>query len=341
MNQIISSELNRTPIVQIVTWFTLVASLLAFCTHAGINFYVFRSLKTETWFVLGSLVFSIAQSIAVSLQTHYGYGTPMASLSDDKIDSIMKSEYAATILLIISLCFSKLAIVAFIHHLTPFKMHRMVNFGLLALIVIWSIGSVLVAAFECRLPRPWDRALGQCLDYLVWWTTISVSNIVTEVAIVALELGITAQLRMQRQRKASVMSLFACRLLVLAAAAAQLGYFRTESQNAALKEDLTLGYWRSCICNQILQCLAIVTTCLPYTKLFMEGFDSGLFRLNDLRMRGKNTPEDDSRGYHLMDVSRSGQSHQSDSTDIPRGIRVSKSWAVQVDPVGQKHATSH
>lgn len=56
MNQVIISDLNRTPIVQILTWFTLVTSLLAFFTHAGIKFYVFRSLTIESWLVLAALV---------------------------------------------------------------------------------------------------------------------------------------------------------------------------------------------------------------------------------------------------------------------------------------------
>ncbi|RAR15001.1 gaba permease [Stemphylium lycopersici] len=197
------------------------------------------------------------------------------------------------ILLIVSLGFSKLAIIAFVHHLTPSS---------------------------------------------IWWTVVSVSNIITEVAIVTLELGITAQLQVRRQRKAVVMSLFAFRLLVLVAAATQLYFFHRESKDQNHKVDLTLGYWRSSICSQALQCLAIVTTCLPYTKLFMEGFESGLMRLDDLRRRGEHTSKDDSKGYQLMDISRSGQPgplRRSDN-EPETSIQVSRSWDVQVDTAGRK-----
>ncbi|KAL7771118.1 hypothetical protein CFE70_001060 [Pyrenophora teres f. teres 0-1] len=255
MIQVIVSDLNRTPIVQIITWFTLATSLLAFFTHAAIKFYVFRSLTTESWFVLVSLVFCVAQSAAVSLQAHYGFGTPMSSLSDYQIESNLKSEYSAMILFIVSLGFSKLAVVAFVHHLTPSRLHRRINFGILAI----------------------------------------------------------------------------------------LGFFNQEIQDAALREDLTLGYWRSSICNQIVQCLAIVTTCLPYTKLFMEGFESGLMRLDDLRRRGEQTTKEDSKGYQLMDMSRSGPSEQSGgSQNVPnrsRSIQVSTSWAVKVEPAARVPAT--
>jgi hypothetical protein len=129
---------------------------------------------------------------------------------------------------------------------------------------------------------------------------------------------------------------------VLVAAAVQLGFFNRDSIDAALKDDLTLGYWRSSICNQIVQCLAIVTTCLPYTKLFMEGFESGLMRLDDLRRRGEHTSKDDSKGYQLMDISRSGRSENSrpSQSGPDRSIQVSKSWAVKVEPVGRMPATT-
>lgn len=331
-SQVMLSDVNRTPIVQIITWFTLITSLLAFCTHAGIKFYVFRTLTIESWFVLASLVFCVAQSAAVSLQAHYGFGTPMMALSDHELQSELKCEYVANIMFIMSLGFSKLAIVAFVHGLTPSELHRRVNFGVATLALLWMVCSAFVAAFECSLPYPWDRRNGRCTDRLAWWNVVSIVNIITEVAIVTLEIGITAQLHVRRQRKASVMSLFAFRLLVLVAAAVQLGFSRQESRDGALKNDLTLGYWRSTICNQVVQCLAIVTTCLPYTKLFMEGFESGLLRLDDLRRRGEHTSKDDSKGYQLMDISRSGGRSARSGTDRGASIQISKTWAVRTEP---------
>lgn len=63
-----------------------------------------------------------------------------------------------------SLGFSKLAIVAFVHNLTPSKLHRNVNYGVGALACLWLLCAVLVAAFECRAPRTWDRTLHECMD---------------------------------------------------------------------------------------------------------------------------------------------------------------------------------
>jgi hypothetical protein len=57
-NQVILSDSNRTPIVQIVVWFCLVTSFLAVVTHAGIKLFVFRAVKAESVLLLVSLVSS-------------------------------------------------------------------------------------------------------------------------------------------------------------------------------------------------------------------------------------------------------------------------------------------
>ncbi|KAF3042759.1 hypothetical protein E8E12_010021 [Didymella heteroderae] len=312
LDQVILSDSNRTPIVQILIWFCLVTSFLAFVTHAGIKLYVFRALRAESGFLLASLVFCITQSVVALVQCGYGFGKPSATLSSDDIQSSLKAEYAATILLFMSLGFSKLAIVAFVHNLTPSKFHRKINYGVGALACLWIMCAVLVAVFQCRVPRTWDRTTTHCADRFIWWSAISIFNIITEIAIVALELGITAQLQIARQRKASIMSLFACRVLVLTAAAIQLAYFHQEHNDPTTNDDLMLGYWRSALCNQIVQCLAIVTTCLPYTKIFMEGFESGLLRVDESRRRGEYASKGYSgREYQLMDVSRSSHAQRS------------------------------
>ena len=115
---------------------------------------------------------------------------------------------------------------------------------------------------------------------------------------------------------------------VLAAAASQLALFHQEIHNSATNKDLTLGYWRSALCNQVMQCLAIVTICLPYTRIFMESFESGLVRVDDGRRRGELSLKESSGGDHqLMHTSRSSQSRP---TDPARSIKVSRSWDVSI-----------
>ncbi|KAL5410030.1 hypothetical protein PMIN04_010799 [Paraphaeosphaeria minitans] len=305
-DQVVVSASNRTPVVQIVTWFCLVVSVLAFFSHAGVKIYISRSLTVETGFVFLALFFGSAQSITVSLQASNGFGKPTTSLNNERSQAIMKSGYAAVILFFFSVAFSKLAIVAFIHGLTPKKLDRRFNYATGAFAIAWLVVAVSMAAFRCRLPRPWDRTLGRCINDLQWWDSITILNIISEVNLVALEMGIIAPLQMARQRKVSLICLLTCRLLVSIAAAIQLHFFH-EDTSGPLKDDYALGYWRSTIGNQIVQCVATVTTSLPYTKIFMESFESGLIgaeRPGGKTERSTEGSGPSERGWELLDVSR-------------------------------------
>lgn len=105
-NQVIVSDTNRTPIVQIITWIALATSVLAFFAHAGLKLYVSKSLSLEIAAGFLALVSSIskkwraennnsqifcaAQSIAVSLQAANGFGKPLDSLSPETVQSQFK-----------------------------------------------------------------------------------------------------------------------------------------------------------------------------------------------------------------------------------------------------------
>jgi hypothetical protein len=56
MDQIIASDTNRTPVVQIVTWLCVATSVLAFFTNVGIKIYTSRSLSSESGLLFLSLV---------------------------------------------------------------------------------------------------------------------------------------------------------------------------------------------------------------------------------------------------------------------------------------------
>lgn len=45
--------------------------------------------------------------------------------------------------------------------------------------------------------------------------------------------------------------------------------------------------WQAVVATQVVQCLSIVTACVPYLKPFLDSLESGQMRADDLRRRGK------------------------------------------------------
>ncbi|KAH7341189.1 hypothetical protein BKA66DRAFT_577182 [Pyrenochaeta sp. MPI-SDFR-AT-0127] len=337
---VIVSDTNLTPVVQIITWMALATSVLAFSAHAGLKLYISRLLSLEITVGFFALVFCVAQSLAVSIQAANGFGKPIDTLSRETVQSQFKAEYAATILFILSMCLSKLVIVAFIRTLTPKAVHLRINMVLGGITVLWTVASVFSIAFACQMPHPWNKLSGTCFNRLNWWYAVSSFNIVTELGLIGLESVIAFELQLKRSRKIIVISIFSCRACVTIVIILQLVYLHRES-TGQVRDDLSLGYWRSAVCEQVVQSLAIVTNSLPYAKMFMQSLDSGMMRIDDTRRRGENYSKgSSSRAYELLDISRDSTKRREASKKykaesertLKNGISQTKTWTIEREP---------
>ena len=75
-----------------------------------------------------------------------------------------QAQYAASFLLITSICFAKLSFVAFLRNLTPLAFDR--KFGLVIglLVVVWTATAIITVAFQCHIPKPWDYVNTSCFN---------------------------------------------------------------------------------------------------------------------------------------------------------------------------------
>jgi hypothetical protein len=117
--------------------------------------------------------------------------------------------------------------------------------------------------------------------------------------------------------------------------------FLHHDSTGPVRGDLSLGYWRSAVCEQAVQSLAIVTTSLPYAKMLMHTLDSGMMRMDDSRRRGENYSKDNSsRTYELLDISRdrakrreAAKIHKTNSErTLNTTISQTKTWTVEREP---------
>lgn len=119
--------------------------------------------------------------------------------------------------------------------------------------------------------------------------------------------------------------------------------FLRRDYTGPVRGDLSLGYWRSVVCQQSLQSIAIVTTSLPYAKMFMQGLDSGMIRIDDTRRRGEDYSKGSSSGraYALLDISidrtkqkQVAKDHRTESErSLNTGISQTKTWTVESEVI--------
>ncbi|KAE8375723.1 hypothetical protein BDV26DRAFT_283200 [Aspergillus bertholletiae] len=269
---------NWAPTVNIVTWFLMTTAILCVLTRLGTRYWIFRRWTTDDYFSIVSMVLCAAQSLAMSMATAHGYGEHYNGLSRAAVDGIMKSQYAAAILFIMTMCFSKLCLIQFIWSVTPATSDRRIAIGLEIFTALWAVTSVMATVFQCTPPRMWDQLSGKCVNLNAWWNYLAATNILSEAGIITQALFIIIGIQANWAKKGTLASIFGLRIFVIAAIIGQLLYFnKTIDSN-----DPTFDTWSATVSTQVVQCLSVVTACSPQFKPFMDSLRSSGMRIDGL-----------------------------------------------------------
>ena len=99
------TETNKTPLIQVITWFLLASAVVCTLFRAYTKWAVIRFIGLDDLFVSLSLVcstiaadfssllsqvFLIGESVAVTIQTTSGYGKSMAVLSRAQVNTVLQ-----------------------------------------------------------------------------------------------------------------------------------------------------------------------------------------------------------------------------------------------------------
>jgi hypothetical protein len=269
---------DRSPLVQILTWFLLLVGFFSICARLLTKYVIRRSIEWDDKLIIGSEIILLFQAVCVSIAASQGLGKPFDTLTEDSIDRIQKANYASIPLLILSLALTKWSLSVFINQLCPHGIHRKLDLGLRVLVGLWLASSVITSLFQCALPTPWNFLQNdRCIDRRAWWIYVAAFNILTEVAFVAFYIEIFRQLQVSVLKRASLFAVFSTRLLVAGAAAAQLFVFVNVYSSPSITRSLLIPT----LCNQAMACLSIVTACIPYLKPFMESIEPNVVQVQD------------------------------------------------------------
>ncbi|KAI4169554.1 MAG: hypothetical protein LQ343_005634 [Gyalolechia ehrenbergii] len=278
----IDTPSNHGPIVSVITWFLMAATILAVVARVLTKFAISRRLTSDDYMIFAALALSIGQGIAISLQTSNGAGRHQDALSASQLDKYYKCDYTSNLLFIMNLCFTKLSVLQMLKTITPVKEHIRMLTGVGAFVLVWSFASELVSAFQCGVTETWKPFGNKCIDRTSFWTSYGVLNLVTEAALVVLPLVIVWKIQTKTMKKAIIFLCFASRIMVLAGIIVQLIYVNRARDTS----DETFDTWPTVLSAETVQSLSIITACIPCLKPFLESLESGMLRSDDLRRRG-------------------------------------------------------
>lgn len=107
---------------------------------------------------------------------------------------------------------ARISLCLLIKDILPGSIARFTALGFAAFTALWTITGVLVAAFLCSLPNPWQWDNGKkCIDVTSWVNYVGSTNIVVEILLITIPLCVW-NVRTSAGRRMSVSLLFLSRL---------------------------------------------------------------------------------------------------------------------------------
>ncbi|CAI6337603.1 unnamed protein product [Periconia digitata] len=280
------SDSDSGPFVNVVTWIMLITSTLAVLTRLVTKRALRRRIDVDDAFVAAALLASIGSGVAVTVQTKNGLGRSKAMLDPGSIPIYEKAEYANKLLYIATLALAKLSIISLLMILTASDLHRNMGIALTAMIALWGLVSEFTAAFQCGIDRPWQYSdtTDKCLSMIKVWLGVAVGNMITDLFLVLFPIHIILTLQMSMKKKITILCFFGSRSLDIVATAIQLSYVPDFHS-----PDPTRALWTWTLTTQVIECLTILTSCVPYLRPLLEDLLTGLYAVDELRRRGNST----------------------------------------------------
>lgn len=189
-----------------------------------------------------------------------GLGRKASTIGSLELVRYLKYEYAAQILLIVTIAFSKISLGLLFKNLMTSRRYLRTNQVLMGVIIAWAVGSILALALRCSMPTPWQwNTPAKCINQTALFQAIATLNILTDVAIVLLPCMLIRSVQLSGWKRFRIMALLATRILVCISTGIGVHY----TINMLKSSDIPWANTDSTIWDQVMMNLSIMTTAIP------------------------------------------------------------------------------
>ncbi|PQE23630.1 integral membrane protein [Rutstroemia sp. NJR-2017a BVV2] len=183
-----------------------------------------------------------------------------------------RTEWAAQILSVLSLTFTKLSVVLLYRRIFRGELFNKICSGLITIIGCWGISFFFATVFECFPIRDvWVTLYGQprsCYNYLPMFFATAISNFIIDVMILATPMPLIWKLHMPVQQKAAVTGIFLLGAFVCGISIARIYFFVQASRGFDNNYDVTYNLAPTIYWTQLESAIAVISACLPTLRPF-------------------------------------------------------------------------
>ncbi|KAH7069762.1 hypothetical protein BKA63DRAFT_88512 [Paraphoma chrysanthemicola] len=265
---------DKSDNIKTATWILLGVTVLVVVARQITKVIVVRKLCLDDFFMAAASASAIGMYIIVLILANKGLGV-FGHLTVKRADVLMKGYYASDFLYVTSICFSKLSLLALLYNVVATqRLYRRAILGFGAFVVLWSLTSVFVVAFQCELPRPWESMTLRCFNTRMFWAVYCAIDVSTDICFIVFAVSLVARLRLHVTRKAALIACFLPRIFVVAASLARLIWLYPVTAHTSPEYRL----WLPVILTQVHVCWSVCTACIPNMVPIFKSLESGLRR---------------------------------------------------------------
>ncbi|AEO55679.1 hypothetical protein MYCTH_2299753 [Thermothelomyces thermophilus ATCC 42464] len=185
----------------------------------SLRFYVraklLRSVKSEDWCMLVSMLFCVAFGIFMIMESQSGLGRHMVDVSEEEFSEYFRWSWIATLWYNLSLCFTKISILLLYLRVLTHDYIRKTTWAAMAIVAIynaWAIGMYLTMCVP--IAKVWNAKLeGYCHPTSVWWA-LTYLHIITDFLIFIIPIPVVVTMTVPLRRKIGLLIVFTFGLFV-------------------------------------------------------------------------------------------------------------------------------
>ncbi|KAI1415433.1 hypothetical protein F5Y13DRAFT_187541 [Hypoxylon sp. FL1857] len=285
-----ADSVDRTQITILIAVATALTSITAIAVsiRVWLRFVILKKAGMDDYMAIGALIFTVGYLGVLYVAKANGMGTPMATLTPDEMEAILKTVFAIEIIYYSVLACVKSSIVFMYDRLAVSVTFKRVCLFTNILLFVFFIICIGVVVGQCRpLEKAWDiggSIQGSCIDSTAYFYFTSIFGIVLDVWILAIPLPTLKHLQISNRSRHVLYGVFGVGGLATAFSCARLYSIRAYTMAVDPFRDSTLvNLWSMVEVN-----VAIWCACAPALKPIFSP------------RRFLDTGKSSSRNYHSL-----------------------------------------
>ncbi|KAK4147317.1 uncharacterized protein C8A04DRAFT_34047 [Dichotomopilus funicola] len=182
-------------------------------TAVALRFYVriklLRSVKSEDWTMLASMVAGIAFGVFMVLQEENGLGRHTPPGPSEEYTAYLKWSWIGTLFYNLSLAFTKVSILLLYLRVLTHDYIRKVTWGALGIVVIYNTWAIAMYLTMCvPIQKKWLPEIdGYCHPVTVWWA-LTYIHIITDFMIFGIPIPVVVGMTIPLRQKLGLLAVF-------------------------------------------------------------------------------------------------------------------------------------